>query len=57
MQLRPREKTRETLRYQETSDYCYTTCTFLSALKLMKKKAPLHDEYYIVTFSRETEHF
>ena len=26
---------RETLRYQETSDYCYTTCTFLSALKLI----------------------
>ena len=40
MQLRPREKTLETLRYQETSDYCYTTCTFLSALKLIKKKSP-----------------
>ena len=38
MQLCPREKTRETLRYQETSDYCYATCTFLSAIKLIKKK-------------------
>ena len=53
-------ETRETLRYQETSDYCYTACTFLSALKLILKK-PLCmmsiTSCILVTFSREIEHF